>query len=185
MKRFVGPVALVLALLLAMASLIVNGVVMYGLLRVRRAGLAAVTEARTALSGLSDRTIETTIPFHHTFPVRARVPLEQEFLVPIQMTIPISTVVWVPLEIPLLGTYQVAVPVEAQVPVDLQVVIPISQTVEVETSVVMDTEVPVQVEVGRLGLEDLLEHADTALAEMEQGLRWPGTAPEETQPRRQ
>jgi len=181
-KRFIGPIASILALILAAAALVVGGFALYGLLQARRVGLAAVTEARTSLAGLSDYTIDTTIPFHHSIPIDAEVPLRQDFVVPIQTTIPISTVARVPISIPLLGTYDLSVPVEAEVPVDLQVVIPVSQTVPVRTVVLLDTEVPVQVEIGRLGLDDLLEQLDGVLAQVEQGLQWPSFSSPEPEP---
>lgn len=173
MRRFIGPVTLILAIV----SLVVSGFILYGLLRVRQFGLTTVIEARTALSGLGDRAIETSIPFHEAVPIEAHVPLEQEFVVPIQTTIPFSTVVRVPIEVPLLGTRTIAVPVEAEVPVNLQVVIPISQTVEVKTAVMIDTQVPVRVEMRQLGLGDLVMRIDAALARIERGLRWPAAGP--------
>ncbi|HIE38955.1 MAG TPA: hypothetical protein EYH30_06320 [Anaerolineales bacterium] len=175
MKRAIGSLALILALLLAVTSLVVSGFTLYGLLRARRAGLTAVTEAREALSSLSDQVIETSIPFHHALPIQAHVPLEQEFIIPIQTTVPFSAVVQVPIQIPVLGTYEMSVPINAEIPLDMQVVVPVSQTVSVETVVAVDTEVPVRLEVGQLGLEELLEQIDAALAEMERGLRWPMT----------
>ena len=176
MKRIVGSVVVGIALLLAVLSLAVSGFTLYGLVRARRAGLSAVTEARAALSGLGDYTIETSIPFNQTFPIQAEVPLEQQFVIPIQTTIPLSTVVQVPVELPLLGRYELSVPVNAEVPLDLEVIVPISQTVEVETAVQVNTTVPVRVGVAQLGLGDLLEQIDAALAEVERGLRWPMTS---------
>ena len=173
MKRLLGSTAVLLALLLAVVSLVLSGLTAYGSLRARQAGLQSLAEARAAFSALTDSTISASVSLSHTFPIQARVPLEQDFVVPIQTTIPISTVAQVPVEIPLLGTYRHSVPVEAEVPVDLQVVIPISRTVEVETDVSLETEVPVQLSASSLGLDGLFSRLDAALARAQRGMRWP------------
>ena len=170
MRRFVGTTAVVLALLLAILALITSGVTLYGLLQARRSGLEAIAEARAALRDLGNQTIDTTIPFNSTFPIQTDVPFQQEFAVPIHTTIPISTVVQVPVTLPVLGTYEISVPVATDVPIDLDIVVPISQTVRVETTVEVNTSVPLHLEVSQLGIQDLLEQIDAALAEMEDGL---------------
>ncbi|MGD1996643.1 MAG: hypothetical protein PVH62_07705 [Anaerolineae bacterium] len=173
MKGYVKPALLVLIVLVAVTSLVLSGLTLYGFLRFREAGLATVKEARTALSDLTESGIQISVPLRDTFPVHASVPLRQEFAVPIRTTIPLSTTARVPIEIPIVGTYRVAVPVETQVPIDLEVVVPVSETLEVETAVALSTEVAVQVEMEQLGLGDLLEEIDGALAEVERGLQWP------------
>ncbi len=170
MKRYIGPAAIVLAVVLAIVSLVVSGMTLYTLLRVRSSALNAVAEARQALTTLDEQTIETTIPLQQTFPIHAAVPLQEEFLVPIHTTIPISTVVQVPVQIPLFGTYEINVPVETDVPINLEVVIPISRTVPIDTQVVVDTVIPVRLELARLGLDDLLQQVDEMLEGVAQGL---------------
>jgi hypothetical protein len=156
MKRFLGSTAVLLALLLAVVSLVLSGLTAYGSLRARQAGLQALAEARAAFSALTDSTISASVSLSHTFPIQARVPLEQDFVVPIQTTIPISTVAQVPVEIPLLGTYRLSVPVQAE-----------------ETDVSLETEVPVQLSARSLGLDGLFSRLDAALARAERGMRWP------------
>jgi hypothetical protein len=173
MRQFVGTALLVLALLLAVVALAASGLAFYGIQQMREATLTAVVEARVTLTDLRDITIETSIPFTQTFPIRAQVPFRQEFVVPIHATIPLSTVVRVPLQIPLIGTYQLVVPVQAQIPVDMQVVIPVSQTVEIATEIAVDTTLPVRLEASQMGLDGLLDQMDAALAGMEEGLRRP------------
>ena len=170
MKRFLGTIAVVLALVLAVLALIVSSVTLYGLLQARQSGLEAIADARAALSDLNNQAIDTTIPFHSTFPIQTDVPLQQEFVVPIHTTIPISTVVQVPVTLPILGTYDLSVPVVTDVPIDLDIVVPLSQTVRVETAVEVNTTVPLHLELGQLGLDDLLEQIDAALGEIEEGL---------------
>lgn len=173
MRRSIPVAWLGVVTVLVMLSWCLNGVLLYGLERMRTAGLSATREARSALSGLMVQTVEASVPLRHSFPVRARVPFQQEFVIPIQTTIPISTVARVPVRIPLVGVTRLAIPVQVDVPVDLQVVVPLSQTLEVDTTVAVDTEVPVRVDLGRLGLDELLGRIDTALAQIEQGLEWP------------
>jgi|GEM_PF-918887 hypothetical protein len=173
MKRILATVAVVLALVFSTISLLVNGVLLYGLLQARQAGLEAVAAARTALSGLNDRVIEASVPLHHALPIEAIVPVQQDLIVPIHTTLPFSTTVSVPVDLPIVGEYRLSVPVQAEVPVDLEVVVPLSQTVRVETVVQVDTEVPVQVEMRQLGIDDLIAQIDEALAAMERKLQNP------------
>ncbi|MBN1955274.1 MAG: hypothetical protein JW900_09525 [Anaerolineae bacterium] len=173
MKRFLQVTTLILAILLATVSLVANGFLMYGLGQARVAALQSIAMARNALADLQDHSAEISIPFQQTFPIHARVPLQEEFIIPIQTTLPVSTVVQVPIAIPVLGTYEVAVPVEAVVPINLEVAIPFSRTIDVDLQVDVDTSVPFQVSVSQMGLEGLFEQIDRALAEIEQGLRWP------------
>ncbi len=170
MKRLIEPLAIVLAITLAVAALVLSGITMYWAVQFRRSSLAAVSEARAALVGVSDYTIEFAIPFQQTFPIAAEVPLRQDFVVPIQTTLPFSAVVQVPVTIPILGTYHVNVPIETEVPVNIQVMIPISQTVEVETTVSVDTLVPVRITADQLGLPRLVQQVDEALRGLEEGL---------------
>ncbi|MGD1993158.1 MAG: hypothetical protein PVI59_08200 [Anaerolineae bacterium] len=181
MRRFLVPVGLVLALLLSVAALVVGSLAFYGVRQLQQGALAAVTEARSALAGITDQTIETSIPIHQTFPIDADVPLEQEFVIPVQTTLPISVTVDVPVQLPLLGTYEMTVPVDTSVPIDLQVVIPISQTVPVETSVTLDMEVPIRLTLDQLGLDDLLQDVDQRLEQVERQLRQPFGDSEEGQ----
>jgi hypothetical protein len=180
MKRFLVPAGLVLALLISVAALVVGGLALYGVRQFQQGALTAVMEARSMLSGVTDQTIETTIPIRQTFPINAEVPLDQEFVVPIQTTLPISVVVDVPVQLPLLGTYEVTVPVDTEVPIDLQVVIPISQTVPVNTEVTLDTEVPIRLTLDQLGLGDMVEEVDQGLEEVEQQLQEPFGGGEES-----
>lgn len=171
MKRYVGPVLIALALLFSVAALVLSSFTLVGALRFREAASTAVSQARDGLDGMESYSLQTSIPLSQTFPIQADVPLEQDFVVPIQMEIPLSTVVQVPLQIPVLGTYEVSVPVEARIPVDLQVVIPVSETLRVETAVTVNTQFPLRLDAAQLGLDDLLEQIDAALAEIERGLR--------------
>jgi hypothetical protein len=170
MKRIIGPVAIVLALVLAVAALLISGVTLYGALQFRQAARASVSDARAALAGLHGYTAEFTVPFQQTFPISAQVPLQRDFVVPIQTTLPFSTVVHVPVSIPILGTYQVAVPVQTEIDVNLQVIIPISETLAVETTVTVDTEVPIAIDMAQLGLDSLLTQVNAALGQLEEGL---------------
>ena len=170
MNRLLAALGVTLALTFSLVALLISAGLLLGLLQVRDASLDAVVQARTALHGLNDRVIETTVPLHHTFPIEAELPLRQDFVVPIRTTLAVSTVVTVAVDLPLVGTYPVALPVQANIPVDLEVIIPVSQTVPIETAVRLDAEVPIQVEVRRLGLEDLLGELDASLDRVEQAL---------------
>jgi len=165
-----GAFALVAAL--AVAAIALSCVTSIGLLAVGRAARSALGEARTALSGVTDQTIEVAVPLRQTLPISAEVPLTQEFVVPIRTTIPISTVARVPVEVPVLGTYWAEVPVEAEVPVDLQLVVPVSQVLSVETTVDIDTMLPVRLDMAGSGLGEVFAGFADALAQMEQSLRW-------------
>ncbi|MBN1180600.1 MAG: hypothetical protein JXD18_15430 [Anaerolineae bacterium] len=172
MKDIVKTVLLVAAIVLSVVAIAVSVTTLIGFTSFQRAGLAAVQEARAGLGDLTGFTIETSVPVQQTFPIYAEVPFRQDFAVPIRTEIPISTVVEVPINVPIFGTYTLEVPVDTTVPIDLQLVIPVSQTVTVETSVTLDTEIPVRLELSQLGIDDLLDQVDQALAELEAGFQW-------------
>lgn len=172
MRSFLTTAGVASALILSAIALLVSGAMLYGLLQVRAVSLDGVSQARAVLHGLNDRVIETTVPLHHAFPIEAELPLQQDFVVPIRTTLAVSTVVTVTADLPLVGRFPIPLPVQANIPVDLQLIIPVSQTVPIETAVQLDTEVPVRVEVGQLGIQDLLGGLDASLGRIERALRF-------------
>ncbi|MCS7282887.1 MAG: hypothetical protein RMK65_04745 [Anaerolineae bacterium] len=171
MRRAVGIALNLLALMVALAALAVGGIAYWKATQIQLGLLEAVVQARSALSGLEDRTVEIPIRIQKTFPVQAAIPVREEFVVPIRTVLPVSTEVEVPVQFPLLGERRIAIPIEASVPISVEVIIPISRTLAVETSLSVDLEVPVRVDTARLGVEGLLRDLDARLADIEGRLR--------------
>lgn len=171
MKRSPGAVLPVISLLVAILAMGIGAFALVQASRIRAGLLETITQARSTLSSLENRTLEIPVRIQQTFPVRADVPIREEFVVPIRTTLPVSTEVAVPLRLPLLGERQIVLPIQAEVPISVEVRIPISRTVNIETSLSVDLEVPVRIETDRLGLKELLWELDTRLGEVEQRLR--------------
>lgn len=171
MRRVVGPLLIALSLLISLAALAIGGIAYYRATLLQRSVLEAVTQTRAALASLPGRTVEVPIHIQETFPISAQIPIREEFAVPIHTVLPISTDVEVPLNIPVLGERRISVPIQADVPIHVEVVIPVSKTVDLETSLAVNLQVPVQIDLGALGVEELVEKVDARLAEVERQLR--------------
>jgi len=166
-------VVLVVLTALTLVSLVLDGIVIYGLAQARRIALEAVGNARAVLDGIGDDTFSYALKVDQEIPISASVPFNQEVRVPIQTTLPISTVVEVPIDAGLLGTFDVEVPVRAVVPVNLEVAIPVSKTVDIATTVFLNTSVPIEIPIADTPLHSYLEQIDTALESAEVRLRHP------------
>jgi hypothetical protein len=176
-------VALILLTILTLLSLILNGVVIYGLVRARQIALEAqqtalntVTDARSIVTGVGDDTFSYTFKVQQEIPVNASIPFNDEITVPIRTTIPVSTVVIIPVNAGLLGTFDVDVPIRTVFPVDLNITFPVSQTIDVATTVPLDVAVPIEIPLAETPLVGYIEELDTGLARLENAIlqieRW-------------
>lgn len=176
-------VALILLTILTLLSLMLNGVVIFGLVRARQIALEAqqtalntVTDARSIVTGVGDDTFYYTFKVQQEIPINTSVPFNDEITVPIRTTIPVSTVVIIPVDAGLLGTFDVDVPIRTMFPVDLNITFPVSQTVDIVTTVPLDVAVPIEVPLAETPLVGYMEELDTGLARLEKAIiqieRW-------------
>ena len=176
-------VALILLTILTLLSLMLNGVVIFGLVRARQIALEAqqtalntVTDARSIVTGVGDDTFYYTFKVQQEIPINTSVTFNDEITVPIRTTIPVSTVVIIPVDAGLLGTFDVDVPIRTMFPVDLNITFPVSQTVDIVTTVPLDVAVPIEVPLAETPLVGYMEELDTGLARLEKAIiqieRW-------------
>jgi len=165
-------ILLVVLTVLTLASLALNGVVIYGLLQAQEIALSAVANARAAITGVGDDTFSYTFEVNEEIPVAASVPFNEEVTVPVQTTVPISTTVVVPINLGI-RTYDLAVPIRTLVPIDLEFTVPISRTVNVATTVPLDLEVPIEIPIADTPIVGYLEDLDADLEKLEEKLADP------------
>ena len=165
-------VVLILLALLTLASLALNGAVIYGLLRAREIALATVAGTRAALTGIGAETFSYTFEVEKEIPVAASVPFSEKITVPVQTTVPISTTVVVPIDLGI-TSYNLKVPIRTLVPIDLEFTVPVSRTINVATTVPLDLVVPIEIPIADTPLVGYLESLDENLAKLEEKLANP------------
>jgi hypothetical protein len=170
-------VALILLAILTLLSLVLNGVVIFGLVRARQIALQAqqtalntVADARSMVTGVGDDTFSYTFKVEQEIPINTSVPFNEEITIPIRTTIPVSTVVIIPVNAGLLGTFDVDVPIRTMFPVDLNVTFPVSQTVDIVTTVPLNVAVPIEIPLNETPLVGYIEELDTGLARLERSI---------------
>lgn len=171
MRRAEGLLLATLSLLISLIALAVGGIAYYQATLLRQGVREAVTQTRAALATLPAQTLTVPVRIQDTFPISAQIPIQEKFEVPIHTVLPVSTDVTVPLNIPLLGERHISVPIRARIPVHVEIVVPISRTLAVETSLPVDIEIPVRIDLGTIGIEELVNELDARLAEVERHLR--------------
>ncbi|HDD24369.1 MAG TPA: hypothetical protein ENF52_02920 [Chloroflexi bacterium] len=170
-------IALVIVACMALVSLLLNAVILFGLLRARRiamdaqvAAVEGIADVRQMLTSIGDDTFTYTFHIQEKIPVAASIPFEETLTVPINTTVPIDTVVIIPINAGPLGTFDVDVPIRTVIPIDLEVTVPISQTVDIATTVPLDFAVPVEIRLDETPLIGYLDELDQGLAQMEDRL---------------
>lgn len=164
--------ALALLTLLTVLSLAVNGVVIFGLLKMQRLALQAIADTRALVNDIGDEAFTYTIEVDQEIPIAANVPFHEELSIPINTTIPVNTTVVVPVDLGV-TTYNIDVPISTVLPVDLDVTVPISESVDVVTTVPLRMDVPIEIPLSETPLEGYLEDLDAALADIETKLERP------------
>ncbi len=170
-------VALVIVACMALVSLLLNAVILFGLLRARRiamdaqvAAVEGIGDIRQMVTGIGDDTFAYTFHIQQEIPVAASIPFAEDLTVPINTTVPIDTVVSIPVNVGPLGTFDVDVPIRTVIPINLEVTIPVSQTVDINTTVPLDFAVPVEIPLNETPLIGYLNELDQGLAQMEDRL---------------
>ena len=171
MKKGYGIILVVLTVL-TLASLALNGAVIYGLWQAREIALATVADARTIVAGIGDETFSYTFEVEKEIPVAARVPFREEITVPVQTTVPISTTVVVPIDLGI-TSYDLKVPIRTLVPINLEFTVPVSKTIDVATTVPLDLDVPIEIPIADTPLVGYMEDLDEDLAKLEEKLANP------------
>jgi hypothetical protein len=165
-------VALIVVSVLTCLSLALNGVVIFGSLKLRQTARGVVGDAQTLLAEMSNDTLSYTVELDQEIPISADVPFNEVLSVPVNTVVPISTTVRVPVDLGF-TTYRLTVPIETIVPVDLEATVPVSQVVDVTTIVPLQIAVPIEIHIPETALADYLRDAEVMLERLEQQLEPP------------
>lgn len=133
-----------LALILSIASLSLNGFLVWQLSRARNTTRAVVNDAIASLSDLEAGDFRYEYHLKQLVPFRADIPIRQDLNFPIETTVPISTVIHVPLSTPF-GSIVLPVPIRTSIPIDMQVPVHLDTSFPVSITVPVDMTIPVAI----------------------------------------
>ena len=179
--------------ILVLASLALNGLIIWQLLMVQQRIQNVAAEAGPTiqesldeiiidLEKLEGAALEFDIAVDQDFPVDTEIAFSDTVEVPIQMTVPISQTIETTVFLELVGGVElpvdIAVPVNVEVPIDNTVVIPIERTIPISVTVPLKEDFLIEIDVAesdlalqiarlREGLISLNAFIDQALAEVQ------------------
>lgn len=154
---------------LVVLLLLVNGLVIFTLLRVRSRMEETIITARNALATTAAESLVFDVSVDQPIPIRADVPIDQVFEVPLVFAYPLETVVNTYVDIPLLGRQDIALPIETVIPISYTIAIPVQVSVPISVTYRLQTEIPVEVALP----PDLLQSLDALLGDLAQELETP------------
>jgi hypothetical protein len=144
------------ALALALASLAVNGVLLWKLRRPERLVAPAVERLAEGLSK-SNEAIKYTVRIPSGTPVSFDVPIDERYVIKLRTSLPINTVVRVPFNTPF-GNRVVAVPIRTTIPLRQDIPVHLVDTFHLRTRTNAEYVVPLEIKLKDLPL-DALRHA--------------------------
>lgn len=147
----------ILALVISLASLALNGVLIYNLLSVRQTAADGLDAAIAALQNLEGEGFRYEYHFNQTVPFSGDIPFKQDLIFPFKGNIPINTTVRVPIDAGVLGKFTVDVPINTVFPVDLEVPIKVDQTIHVDTAIPLDMVIPIEIKADDPAIQELFD----------------------------
>jgi hypothetical protein len=144
-----------LCLILSIASLLVNGLLVFGLLNARSVVVEGLDTALEALDNSDGKGFHYDFKFEQEVPFSGDIPFKQDLVFPFEGDIPIDTTVEVPLKIGA-QSFVVRVPINTSIYIDTAVPISIDQTFHVSTSIPVSMTIPVDIKPDDPMIQDLL-----------------------------
>jgi hypothetical protein len=135
--------AVIVALLVALASLALNAVLIFNLLAARQTFVTGVDQAIAALETLDLEGFRYDFHIQQTVPFEGDIPFQQDLVFPFEGSVPVKTTVTVPINAGVLGTFNIDVPIDTNIPVDVEIPVHVDQTFHVETEIPLDMTVPI------------------------------------------
>jgi hypothetical protein len=133
-----------LCLVISLASLALNGLLIYSLLNTREAAVEGLDAAIDALDSFGGKGFHYEYKFEEVIPFSGDIPFKQDLVFPFEGDIPINTTIEVP--ITFAGQeFTVRVPIDTSVYIDTAVPISVDQTVHVSTSLPVSLVIPIDV----------------------------------------
>jgi hypothetical protein len=149
--------AVLLALVLGLTSLVLNILLITNLLTARQTFIDGVDQAIAAVDSLGSKGFHYEYRLQQTVPFEGDIPFEQDMVFPFKGNVPIKTTVKVPIDAGVLGKFVIDVPIDTNFPVDLQVPIHVSQTIHVATEIPLDLTVPIDVSPGDPAIQKAID----------------------------
>jgi hypothetical protein len=149
--------AIVLCLLISLASLALNAVLITNLLTVRQTFVAGVDQAISGLEALESNGFRYEYHLQQTIPFSGSIPFQQDMVFPFKGNVPIKTTVSVPIDAGILGRFNLDVPIDTSIPIDIQVPIHVDQTFHVETEIPLDMTVPIEISPDDPAIQKLID----------------------------
>ncbi|MFL5383892.1 MAG: hypothetical protein ACJ8GN_15330 [Longimicrobiaceae bacterium] len=146
---WIAPAALVVAL----ASLALNGVLLWKLRQPERLMGPAVERIAAGLSK-SNESIKYTVRIPAGTPVSFDVPIDQRYIIKLRTSLPINTDVRVPFNTPF-GNRVIAVPVRSNVPLRQDIPVHLVDTFHLRTRTNTEFVVPLEIKLKDLPLDAL------------------------------
>jgi hypothetical protein len=143
-------------LAVALASLILNGILF---LRLRHAGEVTggvLDEAITALDTIPAEGFDIAIPISQTIQFSTTIPFKQDFNIPFQESFTINRTVRIMVDAGLLGRIPIDVPIYATIPIDVNVPVQIDREFAVQTEIPLEMEVPLHIEPGQFAVDTVI-----------------------------
>jgi hypothetical protein len=169
-QRSAGPwVISSVALVVAVASLALNGLLLRELSSRRDAVQSLMSDASAGLDSAAADGLSFEFPVKQTIHFVGDIPVQQDFDFPVDTTIAFNATVRVPVDLGALGTIYVSVPINTSVPVKTTVPVHVDQTIHVDTEIPIEMTVPITLSPDQPPLKDALDQARRFLARL-QGL---------------
>jgi hypothetical protein len=141
---------------LAIASLIVNGLLV---LQLRHAGEVTggvLDEAMGSIDSIPREPVNITVPISQTIEFSSTIPFSRDFEIPFQQNIAINQTVRVWVEAGLLGRIPIDIPIYAAIPIDLTVPVSIDQEFPVRVELPVRLDIPITVDPEQWGVGSVL-----------------------------
>ncbi len=159
-----------LCLVISLASLILNGTLIYRLMVVQQVVMEGLDEAIAALGNLSGTGVQYDYHFEQMIPFSGDIPFKQDLVFPFKGNIPINTTVRVPIDVGPLGTFVVAVPINTSVHIETSIPVHVDQTVHVSTTIPLSLTIPIDIKADKPPLRDVIDRVREWLMRLRKSL---------------
>ena len=157
---------LIILTVLTVLSLLLNGILLFALLKIRKNAVDTLASVRNTVALLGVEPITTTVHVDQIIPFNTVVPLSQTLTIPLDIVYPITTVVNTYIDVPVLGRQDIALPINTQIPIQYDFTVPIALDVPISLTYPLKVDVPVAVEIPpelRVPIDDVLQQIESAL----------------------
>lgn len=154
-----------IALIIALLSLALNGLLIYRLVAVQQKATESVDRAIATLDKLGQEGFHYEYRFNQTIPFSGDIPFKQDLVFPFEGTIPIDTTIEVPIDAGLVKT-TIPVRVNTSVYVNTSVPVSIDETFHISTSIPVDLTIPIDIKPGDPAIQELIGQVREWLVEL-------------------